>query len=106
LINNFHGKFVVRNCRLEQFKKNRVQWLEIHEGFHRKKEMFKEFFEESKPEKLDKKPIDEEEKIRDENNDNSKRIKGKKSKNEGEKSKKSKKRKRGDEIDAIFASTK
>lgn len=45
LQNSHHGKFVVRNCRLENYKREREQWRKKEAGADRRKEMFKEFLE-------------------------------------------------------------
>ncbi|ORX85396.1 ARM repeat-containing protein [Anaeromyces robustus] len=42
LNSNFHGKFVLRNCKIENFKRNRQEWIEHEHGLERKKQMFEE----------------------------------------------------------------
>jgi len=39
---NFHGKFVLRNCKIDNFKRNRQEWIEHEHGLERKKQMFEE----------------------------------------------------------------
>ena len=43
LVNDFYGRFIVRNCRLDRFRTAREDWREKLEGLERKKDMFKEF---------------------------------------------------------------
>ncbi|KAK9768120.1 Nucleolar protein 9 [Basidiobolus ranarum] len=38
----FHGKFILRNCQIDQFKRKREEWVEKEKGVERKKEMFKD----------------------------------------------------------------
>lgn len=45
LQNNHHGKFIVRNCRLENFKRERENWRKREAGNDRRKEMFKMFMD-------------------------------------------------------------
>ncbi|KAJ3215848.1 Nucleolar protein 9 [Dinochytrium kinnereticum] len=40
---NYHGKFVLRNCKIETFKKSKEMWAENQMGIERKKAMFEEF---------------------------------------------------------------
>ncbi|KAJ3019049.1 Nucleolar protein 9 [Thoreauomyces humboldtii] len=40
---NHFGKFVVRNCKIESFKRRRDEWIEKEMGIDRKRDMFKEF---------------------------------------------------------------
>ncbi len=42
LQNNHHGKFIVRNCRLENFKREKDAWREKEAGIDRRNEMFKD----------------------------------------------------------------
>ena len=42
LQNSHHGKFIVRNCRLENFKREKDSWREKEAGIDRRKEMFKD----------------------------------------------------------------
>ncbi|KAG0212562.1 Nucleolar protein 9 [Mortierella sp. NVP41] len=42
LSNNFHGKFILRNCKIDQFKRKREEWVEREKGIERKKDMFKD----------------------------------------------------------------
>ncbi|KAJ3052582.1 Nucleolar protein 9 [Rhizophlyctis rosea] len=44
LLQNFHGKFVHRNCKIDNFKRRRNEWIDSQSGIDRKKEMFSEFF--------------------------------------------------------------
>ncbi|KAI9006925.1 armadillo-type protein [Hyaloraphidium curvatum] len=41
LQNNHHGRFVVRNCRLESFKQQRDTWRQREIGVDRRRDMFK-----------------------------------------------------------------
>ncbi|KAF9142034.1 Nucleolar protein 9 [Mortierella sp. GBA39] len=40
LSQNFHGKFILRNCKIDQFKRKREEWVEREKGIERKKDMF------------------------------------------------------------------
>ncbi|KAJ3300786.1 Nucleolar protein 9 [Borealophlyctis nickersoniae] len=40
LAQNFHGKFVLRNCKIEAFKQGRKEWVEREKGIERKRGMF------------------------------------------------------------------
>ncbi|KAG0379871.1 Nucleolar protein 9 [Mortierella sp. AD032] len=42
LSQNFHGKFILRNCKIDQFKRKREEWVEREKGIERKKDMFKD----------------------------------------------------------------
>jgi hypothetical protein len=42
LESHFCGRFVARHCRLEAFRRGRVQWSEKEHGVLRKREMFKD----------------------------------------------------------------
>ncbi|KAJ3145160.1 Nucleolar protein 9 [Geranomyces michiganensis] len=43
LSSNHFGKFVLRNCKIDSFKRRREEWVEKEMGIERKKDMFKEF---------------------------------------------------------------
>ncbi|KAI9203888.1 armadillo-type protein [Polychytrium aggregatum] len=45
LADNFHGKFVLRNCKIDRYKKDQEEWAERQEGVERKKDLMKDFFE-------------------------------------------------------------
>ncbi|ORX93043.1 ARM repeat-containing protein [Basidiobolus meristosporus CBS 931.73] len=54
----FHGKFILRNCQIDQFKRKREEWIEKEKGVERKKEMFKDIlgdavYSKSKDQKTD-----------------------------------------------------
>jgi len=49
LNSNFHGKFVLRNCKIESFKRNRQEWIEHEHGLERKKQMFEELLNDDTP---------------------------------------------------------
>ncbi|ORX54716.1 ARM repeat-containing protein [Piromyces finnis] len=49
LNSNFHGKFVLRNCKIESFKRNRQEWIEHENGLERKKQMFEELLNDDTP---------------------------------------------------------
>ncbi|KAF9102781.1 Nucleolar protein 9 [Mortierella sp. AM989] len=40
LSQSFHGKFILRNCKIEQFKRKKEEWVEREKGIERKKDMF------------------------------------------------------------------
>lgn len=42
LQNNFHGKFIYRNCKVESYKSKKQEWRDKEESAQRKKEMFQE----------------------------------------------------------------
>lgn len=42
LENSHHGKFIVRNCRLENFKREKDKWRQNQTGIDRRKDMFKD----------------------------------------------------------------
>ncbi|KAF9970274.1 Nucleolar protein 9 [Actinomortierella ambigua] len=42
LSQSFYGKFILRNCKIDQFKRKKADWLEREKGNERKKEMFKD----------------------------------------------------------------
>ncbi|KAF9579668.1 Nucleolar protein 9 [Lunasporangiospora selenospora] len=42
LSQNFHGKFILRNCKIDQFKRKKEEWLEREKGIERKRDMFKD----------------------------------------------------------------
>ncbi|KAG0000396.1 Nucleolar protein 9 [Entomortierella chlamydospora] len=42
LSQSFHGKFILRNCKIEQFKRKKEEWVEREKGIERKKDMFKD----------------------------------------------------------------
>lgn len=58
LANDFYGKFIVRNVKLEMFKKSRQEWLENQRGIEKKVAMFSEFLEDSGKKKDDSKKED------------------------------------------------
>jgi len=53
LQNNFHGKFVYRNCKVESYKAKKQEWRDKEESVQRKKEMFKDLVETKKKEKIE-----------------------------------------------------
>ncbi|KAF9418858.1 Nucleolar protein 9 [Entomortierella beljakovae] len=42
LSQSFHGKFILRNCKIDQFKRKKEEWVEREKGIERKKDMFKD----------------------------------------------------------------
>ncbi|ORZ16727.1 armadillo-type protein [Lobosporangium transversale] len=42
LSQSFHGKFILRNCKIDQFKRKKEEWLEREKGIERKRDMFKD----------------------------------------------------------------
>ncbi|KAJ3414009.1 Nucleolar protein 9 [Chytridiales sp. JEL 0842] len=40
LSNNFHGKFVIRNCSIELFKRNKDEWVQRQKGVSKKLSLF------------------------------------------------------------------
>lgn len=42
LSQSFYGKFILRNCKIDQFKRKKADWLEREKGIERKKDMFKD----------------------------------------------------------------
>ncbi|KAG0090636.1 Nucleolar protein 9 [Podila epicladia] len=42
LSHSFHGKFILRNCKIDQFKRKKEEWVEREKGIERKKDMFKD----------------------------------------------------------------
>ncbi|KAF9162149.1 Nucleolar protein 9 [Actinomortierella ambigua] len=42
LSQSFYGKFILRNCKIDQFKRKKADWLEREKGNERKKDMFKD----------------------------------------------------------------
>ncbi|KAG0228204.1 Nucleolar protein 9 [Actinomortierella wolfii] len=42
LSQSFYGKFILRNCKIDQFKRKKADWLEREKGIERKRDMFKE----------------------------------------------------------------
>ncbi|KAG4091742.1 ARM repeat-containing protein [Neocallimastix lanati (nom. inval.)] len=61
LNSNFHGKFVLRNCKIENFKRNRQEWIEHEHGLERKKQMFEELLNDSTDTKTQNKSSNNEE---------------------------------------------
>ncbi|KNC97625.1 uncharacterized protein SPPG_07093 [Spizellomyces punctatus DAOM BR117] len=47
LRNDHFGRFVARNCKLENFKRRREEWVERLAGVEKKKDMFGEFFDDA-----------------------------------------------------------
>ncbi|RKP13745.1 armadillo-type protein [Piptocephalis cylindrospora] len=45
LQNSFHGKFILRNCRIEQYIMKKGAWEEIQKGAERKRAMFEDILE-------------------------------------------------------------
>ncbi|KAJ3175941.1 Nucleolar protein 9 [Geranomyces variabilis] len=43
LSNDYFGKYVLRNCKIDSFKRRREEWVEKEMGIERKKDMFKDF---------------------------------------------------------------
>jgi nucleolar protein 9 len=44
LMDNFYGKFILRNCKIELFKRRKQEWMQLEKGIDKKKEMLKELF--------------------------------------------------------------
>ncbi|GAB5586639.1 Nucleolar protein 9 [Umbelopsis nana] len=42
LSKNFFGKYILRNCNIDHFKRKREEWVEREKGIERKKDMFKD----------------------------------------------------------------
>jgi nucleolar protein 9 len=42
LSKNFFGKYILRNCNIDHFKRKREEWEEREKGIERKKDMFKD----------------------------------------------------------------
>ncbi|KAG0254284.1 Nucleolar protein 9 [Mortierella polycephala] len=42
LSQSFYGKFILRNCKIDQFKRKKEEWVEREKGIERKKDMFKD----------------------------------------------------------------
>ncbi|RUO96747.1 armadillo-type protein, partial [Jimgerdemannia flammicorona] len=42
LSQSFYGRFILRNCKIDSFKRRRDEWIEHERGAQRKKEMFKD----------------------------------------------------------------
>ncbi|KAF9414504.1 Nucleolar protein 9 [Podila epigama] len=42
LSHSFHGKFILRNCKIDQFKRKKEEWVQREKGIERKKDMFKD----------------------------------------------------------------
>lgn len=42
LSQSYYGKFILRNCKIDQFKRKKEEWVEREKGIERKKDMFKE----------------------------------------------------------------
>ncbi|KAF9950954.1 Nucleolar protein 9 [Modicella reniformis] len=42
LSQSYYGKFILRNCKIDQFKRKREEWVEREQGIERKKDMFKD----------------------------------------------------------------
>ena len=43
ILNDFHGKFVARNVKLDLFKRRRQEWREMEQGAQTRKALFKDF---------------------------------------------------------------
>jgi len=47
LSQSLYGRFILRNCKIDNFKRKREEWMERERGAQRKKEMFKDVLEDS-----------------------------------------------------------
>eukprot|EP00041_Stephanoeca_diplocostata_P037737 m.1441828 g.1441828 ORF g.1441828 m.1441828 type:complete len:775 (-) comp25095_c0_seq6:4291-6615(-) len=44
LQNNFHGRLILRNCKIDYFKRKREDWVQQERGNERKRKVFDEFY--------------------------------------------------------------
>ncbi|KAG0218462.1 armadillo-type protein [Mortierella sp. GBAus27b] len=42
LSQSYYGKFILRNCKIDQFKRKKEEWVEREKGIERKKDMFRD----------------------------------------------------------------
>lgn len=47
LVNNSYGRFIVRNCQLDQFENQQQGWVEKQQGVNRKKTMFDDIIQDA-----------------------------------------------------------
>ncbi|KAI8589602.1 armadillo-type protein [Geranomyces variabilis] len=59
LSNDYFGKYVLRNCKIDSFKRRREEWVEKEMGIERKKDMFKEFLSDKPTAKASDSPAGE-----------------------------------------------
>jgi nucleolar protein 9 len=44
LADSTYGRFALRNCKIDLFKRRKNEWIELEKGIQKKKEFFKDFF--------------------------------------------------------------